>query len=229
MGTTPGRVAAGVDRFQQRHAVLGFPYAVVRKYIDDEGAREAALITYYGFLSLFPALLFAVAVVSRILVQQPELRRRLVTAIVPPSLQSDVDSAVAAMPTSYTALVVGLAGLILTGTGVVFSAYHTVNHVAAVPYRLRFGIVSRYLRVIVVLILVIGGAIAAGGLTVLGAAVPLQVAGSLLVVFTVLLLAARLLLARPAPVRALWPAAAAGAAAVTLTLTVGAAILPGLV
>jgi membrane protein len=33
--------------------VLGFPYPAVNKYRDDAGRREAALITYYGFLSIF--------------------------------------------------------------------------------------------------------------------------------------------------------------------------------
>jgi hypothetical protein len=46
------RVIAWADRLQRRHGVLGFPYAVVKKFGDDEGGREAALITYYGFLSI---------------------------------------------------------------------------------------------------------------------------------------------------------------------------------
>src|SRR4029453_17916246 len=53
-------LVARLDRLQQRHRVLGFPYAVVRKYVDDGGGREAALITYYGFLSIFPVLLLGV-------------------------------------------------------------------------------------------------------------------------------------------------------------------------
>ena len=48
------RVIAWADRMQRQHAVLGFPYAVVKKYGDDEGGRQAALITYHGFLSIFP-------------------------------------------------------------------------------------------------------------------------------------------------------------------------------
>ncbi len=36
-------VTAWADRLQRRHGVLGFPYAVVKKYGDDEGGREAAL------------------------------------------------------------------------------------------------------------------------------------------------------------------------------------------
>ena len=37
---------ARADRLQREHDVLGFPYAVVKKYGDDSGGRQAALITY---------------------------------------------------------------------------------------------------------------------------------------------------------------------------------------
>ena len=50
------------DRLQRKHGALGFPYAVVKKYGDDEGGRQAALITYYGFLRRFPLPLLGVAV-----------------------------------------------------------------------------------------------------------------------------------------------------------------------
>ena len=50
-----------------------------------------------------------------------------------------------------------------------------------------------------------------------------------MVIFGVLLLGARLLLARPAPVRALWPAAVLGAVVVTLALNLGAPLLARLV
>jgi len=81
------------------------------------------------------------------------------------------------------------------------------------------------------------GALAVGALTVVVTALPdlpgvqraAAVLGTALVVFAVLLLGARLLLARPAPLRALWPGAILGAAAVTLLLTVGAPILARLV
>src|SRR4051812_19584417 len=46
-----------VDRFQQRHPGAGFPIAVIYKFTDDDGHFLAALITYYGFLALFPLLL----------------------------------------------------------------------------------------------------------------------------------------------------------------------------
>ena len=235
--TAAHQIAERLDRLQQRHPVLGFTCAVVRKYADDGGGREAALITYYGFLSIFPILLLGVSVVSKVLAERPDLRHQLVTEIVPVALQDTVEGAAAAMPTSPVPLVIGLVGLLLSGTGVVFSAYRTLNHVAAVPFRMRTGIVSCFLRVLAVLVLMITAAVAVAGLTVVVTALPgrsqvLQagaILGSLLIVFAGLVLAARLLLDRPAPLRSLWPAAAPAAIAVTLVLNVGAAVLPGLV
>src|SRR5690348_17374255 len=117
------RVIAWADRLQRRHSVLGFPYAVVKKYGDDEGGRQAALITYYGFLSIFPLLLLGVAVLSRVLTDNPDLRQRLIDAVVPRALKSTVEHSLATLPTSTIPFVVGLIGLLFAGTGVVFSAY----------------------------------------------------------------------------------------------------------
>src|SRR3954469_9990068 len=71
------RVIGWADDVQRRHGALGFPWAVIKKYGDDDGGRAAALITYYGFLSVFPLLLLGVAIVSRVLAGAPELRRLL--------------------------------------------------------------------------------------------------------------------------------------------------------
>ena len=231
------RIIAWADRLQRKHGVLGFPYAVVKKYSDDGGGRQAALITYYGFLSIFPLLLLGVAVLSRVLEDHPDLRQRLVDAIVPRALRSTVEHSLVTLPTSTIPFIVGLIGLLLSATGVVFSAYQTLNHVAAVRYRLRAGFFSRYVRVLVLLATLLAGALATGALTVVATALPSEpglqraaaVLGSALVVFAVLLLGAKLLLARPAPVRALWPGAVVGAAAVTVVLNAGAPLLARLV
>jgi len=194
-------------------------------------------MTYYGFLSIFPLLLLGVAVLSRVLADNPELRQRLITATVPAALRSTVDNSLAALPTSTVPFIIGLIGLLFSGTGVVFSAYQTLNHVAAVPRRLRAGFWSRYIRVFAMLATLLLGAVAVGALTVVVTALPgvpeaeraAAVLGSAVVIFAVLLLGARLLLARPAPVRALWPAGVLGAVAVTIALNLGAPLLARLV
>jgi uncharacterized BrkB/YihY/UPF0761 family membrane protein len=231
------RVIAWADGVQRRHGVFGFPYAVIKKYGDDDGGREAALITYYGFLSLFPLLLLGVAILSRVLAANPDLRQQLITAIVPPALQSTVEHSAATLPTSTVPFIAGLIGLLFSGTGVVFSAYQTLNNVAAVPRRLRAGFFSRYIRVFVMLATLLLGALMVGTLTVAVTLLPdlpgveraAAVLGSAVVVFAVLLLGARLLLARPAPFGALWPGAAVGAVAVTLVLSLGPPLLARLV
>ena len=231
------RLLAWADALQQRHGVLGFPYAVVKKYGDDAGGRQAALITYYGFLSIFPLLLVAVSVLSWALVNNPDLRTEMVGALVPPALQETVTTALTVMPTSGLPLAVGVIGLLFSATGVVFSAYETLNHVAGVPHRSRFGFVSRYARVLLMLVIVLTGGVVVAALTVAAGALPeigeLQrlaaAASSALVVFVVLVSAAKLLVARPVSWRSSWLAAAVGALAVAVVLSVGARLLAALV
>ena len=237
LGALVNRVIAWADGVQQRHSVFGFPYAVIKKYGDDDGGREAALITYYGFLSIFPLLLLGVAILSRVLASNPDLRQKLITATVPEALQSTVEHSAATLPTSTVPFIAGLIGLLFSGTGVVFSAYQTLNHVAAVPRSVRASFFPRYARVFVMLAALLLGALAVGALTVTVTALPdlpgvdraVAVLGSALVIFSVLLLGARMLLCRPAPFGAIWPAAALGAVTVTLVLNLGPVLLARLV
>ena len=176
------------------------------------------------------------AVLTRALADHPDLRRQLTAAIVPPALRPTIEHSLATLPTSTIPFVLGLIGLLFSGTGVVFSAYQTLNHVAAVPHRLRAPYFSRYARVFAMLATLLLGGLAVGTLTVVATALPgpvvqrvAAVLGSALAVFAILLLSAKLLLVRAAPVRALWPGALLGAAAVTVVLNVGAPLLARLV
>jgi uncharacterized BrkB/YihY/UPF0761 family membrane protein len=228
---------AQLDALQQRHRVLGFPYAVVRKYLDDRGGRHAALITYYGFLSIFPILLVAVSVLSIVLVNRPALREEMVEALLPPVLQETVNNALAALPASGVALAVGLVGLVLSGTGVVFAAYETLNQVAGVPLRLRYGWFARFARAMLMVVVVLTGGLSVAALTVASGVLPdvgqLQgfaaLIGTAVVVFVVLVLAAVILIASSTPLRTVWMPAAVGAVIVALVLTVGARLLAPLV
>lgn len=75
-----GRVSVvdRVDQFQRRHPVLGFPIAVAWKFFDDSGGYLAALLTYYGFVSLFPLLILITTILSVILVNNPGLQERII-------------------------------------------------------------------------------------------------------------------------------------------------------
>jgi len=70
-------VAARADRLQQRHHALSFVCAVVKKYNDDGAGQRAALLTYYGFLALFPLLLIATSIADFIAQHNAHVRVRL--------------------------------------------------------------------------------------------------------------------------------------------------------
>jgi membrane protein len=73
---------AWLDGFQRRHPAVGFLVAVIYKYVDDQGGYLAALITYYAFVSLFPALLLLTTVLGVVLVGHPELQQQVVHSAV---------------------------------------------------------------------------------------------------------------------------------------------------
>ena len=58
------RIVRGADRLQQRWRPAGFIFAVVKKFGDDRGGQLAALLAFYGFLSLFPLLLLLVTILG---------------------------------------------------------------------------------------------------------------------------------------------------------------------
>ncbi len=111
----PGAVAR-VDGFQRRHRVVGYPIAVVYKFLDDGGGHLAALLTYYGFLSAFPLLLLASTILGIVLKGDPELQQRL------------LNSALAEFPVIGNklgrpgALGGGLTGLLVGGLGALYGA-----------------------------------------------------------------------------------------------------------
>src|SRR5213080_5444549 len=72
------RIVARVDAFQQRRRWTAFPYAVMKKFGDDQAGYLAALIAYYGFFSLFPLLLVFVSVLGLLLRGNPSLQQRIV-------------------------------------------------------------------------------------------------------------------------------------------------------
>lgn len=225
---------AWADDLQQRHTVLGFPYAVIKKYGDDQGSRYAALLTYYGFLSIFPLLLLVAVAISTVLAGNDALREELIDAIVPEDLQATVDNAVRTLPTGGLAFWIAVVALLLSGLGIVYSAYDTLNHLAAVPHRRRLEFFPRYLRIIAMFLVLVVGLISIGAITVAVGALPDLPAltraaaflGTAALVFCLFWAATALLLPRGARVTAVWPAASLGALVVTGLLTFGALVLP---
>jgi membrane protein len=66
------------DRLQQRHGVIGFPIAVVKKFGDDEAGNLVSLLAYNAFVAAFPLLLAFTAILGVILREHPGLHAKLV-------------------------------------------------------------------------------------------------------------------------------------------------------
>jgi YihY family inner membrane protein len=73
-------VAERLDGFQRRHRWAGFPLAVLYKYVDDFGTYLAALLTYYGFVSLFPLLLLISTVLGFVLAGDAKLQHQVLAS-----------------------------------------------------------------------------------------------------------------------------------------------------
>ncbi|MGK5114059.1 MULTISPECIES: YihY/virulence factor BrkB family protein [unclassified Geodermatophilus] len=127
-----------LDRYQRRHPGAGFPIAVLYKFLDDDGHFLAALITYYGFLALFPVLLLLATVLGLVLAGNPELQAQL------------LDSALAEFPVigeqlgtperlggGFTGVVVGGLVALYGALGLGQAMQHTMNTVWSVPRHSR--------------------------------------------------------------------------------------------
>src|ERR671936_58391 len=65
-----------VDGYQQQHAWLGVPFAVVKKFGDDNGGALVTLLAYNAFFALLPLLLLLVTLLGYLLGHRPGLQRR---------------------------------------------------------------------------------------------------------------------------------------------------------
>ena len=148
-------IAARLDNFQRRHTWLGFPVAVVYKFIEDQGGYLAVLITYYGFASLFPLLLLLVSVLGFTLEGDPALQQALLGSalqqfpIIGPQLQQNISS----IRGSTLGVVLGIIGAVYGGLGISVAIQTALNRVWAVPRFARPDPVVSRLRGLVLFIL----------------------------------------------------------------------------
>ena len=159
---------AAFDRFQQRHAWLGFPLAVLQKYADDQGGYLAATITYYGFFSIFPLLLVFVSVLGFILRGHPHLQARILGSALGQVPVLGHDLKVHALRGSVAALALGFAAAVWAGMGVCLASENAMNHLWGVPFRRRPNALRARGHALVLLALFGVGAIASTSLGALG-------------------------------------------------------------
>src|SRR5581483_7462626 len=161
-----------VDRFQRSHPRAGLPIAVVYKFVDDQGSYLAALITYYGFVSVVPLLLLSSTILGFVLHGDPALRQQV------------LDSAVGQFPVVGTqlatnhaisgtglGLVIGILGTLYGGLGSAQAAQNAMNTIWRVPRNSRPNPLASRLRSLLLLCVVGLSVVATTGLAAVGSVV----------------------------------------------------------
>jgi YihY family inner membrane protein len=133
------KTARGLDAFQQRHHLTAFTYAVIKKYGEDHAGTLAALLTYYGFLSLFPLLLILTTVTNNVIGNNPHLQETVINGVTDyfPLLGSQLEAHVHGLGRSGLALFVGILFTLYGARGVADAFRKGVQHIWQVPQSKR--------------------------------------------------------------------------------------------
>jgi membrane protein len=198
------------DRFQQRHAALAIPLAVLKKFGNDSAGNLAALVAYYAFFSLFPLLLVFVTVLGYVLQHNPGTLHSIEQSVSAnfPALNHVIDFK--ALHGHVGPLIIGLLGAFWSGLGVTSAAQNALDTVWAVPQKSRPNFIKSKLRGIGLLIsvgllfLIATGAsgLVSGGLGGVGTKIA-GIAVSLIANCALFLVAFRLMTASSVPTRKL--------------------------
>jgi membrane protein len=140
-----------VDTWQRSHGWLAFPFAVVKKFGDDQAGNLAALLAYYAIFSIFPLLLVLTTVLGFVLAGHPNWQQDVTNS----ALHNLPLVKLQARQTggSVAALVVGLLISLWSGLGVAKAAATAFDTVYLVPRPDRPGFplgILRAVRVVIV-------------------------------------------------------------------------------
>lgn len=149
--------------------------AVLKKYGDDRGGSLAALVTFYGFLAVFPLLLLFVTIVGLVLRDNPQAEQHIIHSALGefPVIGDKLASSISALHRpSPLAFVVSFVGLLWGSLGVTNHLQTASAIMWGVPRRKEAGLLTRVMRGLLLLgtiaVAVVGSAILAGISTIGG-------------------------------------------------------------
>ena len=214
------RAVRRLDRLQQGHGPAGFVFAVIKKFGDDRGSHICALLTYYGFVSLFPMLLVFVTILGFVLGSDAAAQQRVLHSALTefPVIGTQLGNNIHSLRGHGLGLVVGLVGLLYGALGFAGAAQYAMAEVWNLPNVGRPNFWSRLLRSLALIgtlgLGVVATTVLAGIGTFGGAGALARVAGlaaSLLLDVGLYVVAFRILTPAAVNISDLMPAALAGA------------------
>jgi YihY family inner membrane protein len=124
-----------IDRYQQSRRIPAIIFGVIRKYGDDNAGYLGALLTYYGFLSLFPLLLAVTSMIKIALAYNIPFAGQVSTAVANlfPYFSTDLSHNVHGVGKTGIALVIGIILSLYGARGVADAFRHALNEIWQVP------------------------------------------------------------------------------------------------
>jgi membrane protein len=137
-----------LDRLQRSHTAIAFPLAVVKRYSEEKVGRQAALVTYYAFLSLFPLLMIFITLLGVVVSNNPNLEAKITQAVFQlfPALGSDLKSQVHTLKSSGLALFLQTLIVLYGARGLASILQETFNNVWHVATEHRPGFLDDHAR-----------------------------------------------------------------------------------
>jgi membrane protein len=154
------RAQNDLDLWQQRVPVLAFPVSVWLRYREDRCYEYAALLSYYGFFSIFPLLTAGVTIFGFILKDNPQLRAEVLDTIfarvpvVGEALATQIDG----LEGNGFVLVVAIGFAVWSGIGVVRAAQNAFNTMWGISIMRWPSFFPKLLRALAAVV-VLGGAV----------------------------------------------------------------------
>jgi membrane protein len=175
------RLARRFDAWQQRHALMAFAVAVVKKFSDDQAGNQVALLTYFAFVATFPLLLALTTILAVALRRYPELQRDLLNSAFAefPNFGAQIHDqlGVAGFGNAFS-LTVGALGALFGGRGFVNALQNAFSTLWSVPKVDRPEFPTKYLRAAgLLLLLAVGAAVTAAACAAAGAATAMGLPG----------------------------------------------------
>jgi membrane protein len=147
------RALRAVDRFLRGRPWLAFPFAVLKKFGDDQAGNLAALVAYYGFFSLFPLMLVFVTILGMVLRGNTGLQKSIVDSALAkfPVIGTQISQNVHSLTGSGLTLAIGIGLTLWAGLGVLRVMQTAMNAVWNVPRQRRPNFVASTLRAVIML------------------------------------------------------------------------------
>lgn len=146
-----------VADLRRRSATIDLVVAVLDGYRRHQTGRNGAMLTYYGFLTLFPLFLAATTIFGFLLENRPEWRERLIGSAIEsvPFIGADL-AATGSIKGSYLALAIGLGAAVWGSMKAFLGLQIAYDDIWEIPIDDRGNLIRKRLRALIGLA-VIGG------------------------------------------------------------------------